>query len=85
MVQKVPLFFSTAIQTTLVRCNWPLLKTIWLFWLTGTYCQQREVEAITEDVESDDGKLSTSENVFYHELHYRLMLVKFSNNQRVMT
>ena len=43
------------------------------------------MEAITEDVESDDGKLSTSENVFYHELHYRLMLVKFSNNQRVMT
>jgi len=29
-----------------------------LFWLTGTYCQQREVEAITEDVESDDGKQS---------------------------
>jgi len=26
-----------------------------LFWLKGTYCQQREVEAITEDVEGDDG------------------------------
>jgi len=39
-----------------------------LFWLTGTYCQQREVEAITEDVEGDDGKLPTSEIVSYYEL-----------------
>jgi len=37
---------------------WFVFKSTSLYWLTGTYCQQREVEAITEDVEGDDGKLS---------------------------
>lgn len=27
----------------------------------GTYCQQREVEAITEEVEDNDGKISNSQ------------------------
>ena len=34
--------------------------TDWYF-LSGTYCQQREVEAITEDVESDKGRMSRAE------------------------
>lgn len=40
-----------------------------LFLLTGTYCQQREVEAITEGIDEDEGKHWPSAEIVTTGLH----------------
>ena len=54
-----------------------------VFWL-GTYCQQREVEAITEGVDDDDGMyaewfllISPSIALILYEVNLCLFTIKF--------
>ena len=53
-------------------------RNIWFYFPVGTYCQQREVEAITESVEDDTGKGFFLSSCMYLFIH--VPVVEFKTN-----
>lgn len=52
--------FTELVKCIKVKTSLWSTNCIFVVCLTGTYCQQREVEAITEGIEDNEGKLQIS-------------------------